>query len=81
MARLQRSLWRSFRAWLQQPDMHAHAKEVLSASYYAPTEALFDWNGISTILAEHYEGTRSNRTLLWALLSFQMWARRFGATM
>lgn len=68
-------------AWLKRPDMHAYAREVLSPSYYAPTEAIFDWNGLSAVLAEHYGGTRSHRTLIWALLSFQLWARRFGATL
>lgn len=67
--------------WLEQPDMHAYAKEVLSASYYAPTKELFDWDGIAAMLSEHYGRTTSHRTMLWTLLSFQIWARRFAVTL
>lgn len=65
--------------WLQQPEMYAYAKEVLSPSYYAPTAGLFDWNGIAAVLNDHFTHTKQNRSLLWTLLSFQVWARRFGA--
>lgn len=65
--------------WLQQPEMYAYAKEVLSPSYYAPTKELFDWEGIASVLEDHYGRVKSHRTIIWALLSFQVWARRFGA--
>lgn len=65
--------------WLQRPKVYAYAKEVLSPSYYLPTAGLFDWNGVASVLEGHYGRTESNRTMLWALLSFQIWARRFGA--
>jgi asparagine synthase (glutamine-hydrolysing) len=65
--------------WLQQSEMHAYAKEVLSPSYYAPTAELFDWDGIASVLEDHYNKIKSNRPLIWSLLSFQVWARRFGA--
>lgn len=64
--------------WLQLPEMYAYAKEVLSQSYYAPTAQLFDWDGISSIVDDHYNLIKSNRPLIWTLLSFQVWARRFG---
>lgn len=67
--------------WLQQQEMYAYAKEVLSPSYYPSTAGLFDWNGIAAILEEQYDRTASHRALIWTLLSFQVWARRFGATM
>lgn len=67
--------------WLEQPDMHAYAREVLSPSYYAPTAELFDWDGVSAMLSEHYGRTASHRTMLWTLLSFQIWARRFAITL
>lgn len=63
--------------WLHQPDFYAYAKEVLSPSYYAATKPLFDWNGIAVALEEHYTRARPNRPLLWALLSFQVWARQY----
>lgn len=65
--------------WLEQPQMYAYAKEVLSPSYYAPTKPLFDWDGIASVLDDHYNHVKPNRPMLWTLLSFQIWARRFGA--
>lgn len=65
--------------WLEQPQMYAYAKEVLSPSYYAPTKPLFDWDGIASVLDDHYNHVKPNRPLLWTLLSFQIWARRFSA--
>jgi len=67
--------------WLQQAEMHAYAQEVLSPSYYLPTAELFDWDGITSVLDEHYNLVKSHRALIWALLSFQIWARCFGAIM
>ena len=65
--------------WLEQPEVYAYAKEVLSQSYYAPTTELFDWGGIASVLEDHFNRVKPNRPLIWSLLSFQVWARRFGA--
>jgi len=65
--------------WLQRAEIYAYAKEVLSPSYYPPTAELFDWDSIATILKNHYNRSTYHRTMIWTLLSFQMWARRFGA--
>lgn len=65
--------------WLQQKEMYGYAKEILSPSYYQPTAQLFDWGGIASILEDHYTHATSHRALIWTLLSFQVWARRFGA--
>ena len=64
--------------WLQRAEIYEYAKEVLSPSYYQPTAELFDWGGINSVLDGHYGRTESSQTMLWALLSFQLWARRFG---
>jgi len=66
--------------WLEQPEVYAYAKEVLSSSYYAPTASLFDWEGIASVLGDHFSRVKANRPLIWSLLAFQVWARRFGAT-
>ncbi len=65
--------------WLERPEIHAYAREVLSPSYYAPTTQLFNWDGVASILDDHYNHAKSHRALIWTLLSFQVWARRFGA--
>lgn len=63
--------------WLQQNDFHAYAKEVLSPSYYPPTSELFDWQSITSLINDHQQRVGSYRPLIWTLLSFQLWARRF----
>lgn len=68
-------------AWLRKPHIYAYAKEVLSPSYYEPTAELFQWDEVASILEEHFTGTGSHRALLWTLLSFQIWARRFRAVL
>ncbi|MEK7101803.1 MAG: asparagine synthase (glutamine-hydrolyzing) [Patescibacteria group bacterium] len=67
--------------WLEQKEVHAYAKEVLSPLYYPPTADLFDWNGVTSILDDHYNRIAYHRTMLWTLLSFQTWARRFSVRM
>jgi len=64
--------------WLREPSMRAFTKEVLSAGYYEPTRALFHWRGIEKLLDEHVSTKTYNLNLVWALLVFQLWAKRFG---
>ena len=63
--------------WLCQKDVYAYVKEVLSPTYHPPTNHLFDWEAVTSVLEAHYNGTNSQRILLWTLVSFQVWARQF----
>lgn len=64
--------------WLREPVIQPYVQEVLSAKYYQGTEALFNWPHVEKIVKDHYEGRGSYRAQIWALLAFQVWARRFG---
>jgi asparagine synthase (glutamine-hydrolysing) len=60
--------------WLQRAPLLSYAKEVLREGYYASP---LHWGRVHTILEEHASRTHVHRPLLWALLSFQIWAKKF----
>lgn len=64
--------------WLRDPRIHAWARETLSSSYYQETSNLFDFEVLRDCLAAHVSGRAYHRTLLWSVLSFQVWARHVG---
>jgi asparagine synthase (glutamine-hydrolysing) len=63
--------------WLRHPHIYEYASEVLSARYNHATKELFNWHEIENMLADHRAGKRYNLTLIWSLLAFQAWVKRF----
>jgi len=63
--------------WLRHPSIYSMAQEVLSPNYYAGTGNLFNWDELARILKNHYNKKEYNLTILWALLTFQVWARLY----
>lgn len=63
--------------WLRNKDFSAFAKDVLSPEYYEGTKTLFVWPEAEYLLQAHVQKERYNLTLLWALLTFQIWARHY----
>ena len=63
--------------WLRNPDFTAFAKEVLSREYYESTKTLFNWSEVEDMLDKHICKEKYNLTALWAILTFQVWARRY----
>ncbi|MEK7505352.1 MAG: asparagine synthase (glutamine-hydrolyzing) [Patescibacteria group bacterium] len=63
--------------WLRRPEFTSFAKEVLSESYYAGTKDIFNWPEVMEMLSLHVSKERYNLTLLWSLLTFQLWAKRY----
>ncbi len=63
--------------WLRYPHVYSFAKEVLSHGYYPDTAPLFKWEEIRKILESHKNKKEYNLTVLWALISFQIWAKKF----
>jgi len=66
--------------WLRNPAMQMFVREVLSSSYNEQTSAMFDWGVVSKMLDDHIDGSRYNLTMIWALLTFQVWARTYKVT-
>ncbi len=67
--------------WLRRPSMRRFVGDVLTPTYYSPTSALFEWESIRTVFEDHCEKREYNLTVLWALISFQLWARTYQVTL
>lgn len=63
--------------WLRHPHVYEFAKNILSPNYYSETNSIFSWEEIQKILDDHCAGRQYNLTILWAILTFQLWARSF----
>ena len=63
--------------WLRNPYFKKFAREVLSSNYYAGTETLFNWPNVEEMLDKHISKEKYNLIILWAILTFQVWARHY----
>ncbi|MEK7613561.1 MAG: asparagine synthase (glutamine-hydrolyzing) [Patescibacteria group bacterium] len=63
--------------WLRRGPIHEIAREALTENFYDGTSSLFDWGEVESLFEGHREGGRYALTELWALLTFQLWAKRF----
>ena len=62
--------------WLRR-DLKELVYEVLSPDYNPATQNLFNFDIIKKMLDEHIEKKKYNMNLIWALLVFQIWYKRF----
>ncbi len=62
--------------WLRYPHIAEYAREVLSPNYTEATKDIFDWTKVRSLLEAHLLG-EYHLTELWAILTLQIWARRF----
>jgi len=63
--------------WLRDPDFEKFAREVLSKDYYEGTRMLFNWQEVEKMLDKHISKEQYNLTILWAILTFQIWAKQY----
>ena len=63
--------------WLRDPDFEKFAREVLSKDYYEGTRMLFNWQEVEEMLDKHISKEKYNLTILWAILTFQVWAKTY----
>ena len=63
--------------WLRRPEIQKVAQEALQSSYYGPTSALFNWQGIREVFENHVSKREYNLTIIWAILTFQIWAKKY----
>lgn len=62
--------------WLRREDMQSVVRRVLSSEYYPPTASLFKWDDIKKMLEDHIEKREYNLTILWMIMTFQIWAKQ-----
>lgn len=63
--------------WLRHPEIYKMAQEVLSENYYSETKNIFNWSEVEKVLEDHYNKKEYNLTIIWAILTFQIWAKRY----
>jgi asparagine synthase (glutamine-hydrolysing) len=63
--------------WLRHPQMVALLREVLCEEYHPPTASLFDWESIRRTFTAHVEDFEYHLYAIWALATFQIWARNY----
>ncbi len=63
--------------WLRNTEVQSFARALLSQGYYAPTQDIFDWSEISSMLEQHIAKKAYHLNTLWALMTFQNWARAY----
>lgn len=62
--------------WLRYPHIADYTREVFSPRYAEATKSLFNWAEVRARLEGHLKG-EYHLTELWAILTLQLWARRF----
>jgi len=67
--------------WMRDETFLAKMKETLSPEYYSGTKDMFDWEEVHKMLVRHVEGTSYNRSILWAIFVFQIWAKKYKVTL
>ncbi|MDO8548201.1 MAG: asparagine synthase (glutamine-hydrolyzing), partial [bacterium] len=67
--------------WLRRPAMLALVREVLAPGYHPPTDALLNFEGITTMLDAHVAKREYAMTTLWTLVTLRLWAKQYDATL
>jgi asparagine synthase (glutamine-hydrolysing) len=63
--------------WLRDENILSFAREVFTPGYHEETDHLFDWKEVEIILNKHVSKEKYNLTVLWAILTFRVWAKTF----
>jgi len=62
--------------WLR-TDLNDFAKSVLNINYCPESQKYFNFNGIDQMFKDHVERKKYNLNLIWALMVFQIWYKKF----
>jgi len=63
--------------WLRNENVSALAREILSRDYYSETARLIDFEQARQMLSAHINSKEYHLNTLWALLTFQIWAKQY----
>lgn len=63
--------------WLRYPEMQKMIKEVLSENYCESTRRIFRWRKLQDIFEGHCFRGEYNLNIIWAILTFQIWAKQY----
>ncbi|MBC7836244.1 asparagine synthase (glutamine-hydrolyzing), partial [Acetobacteraceae bacterium] len=63
--------------WIKMEPFSTMVDDILSPSYYEGTAALFNWEEVKKMLETHRDGREYHMVMLWAILTFQAWAKTY----
>ncbi len=63
--------------WLRDPEISKYVRNIFSDKYYQPTAEIFNWGEINDIYDKHLSKDSYHFTMLWAIITFQIWARTY----
>lgn len=63
--------------WLRRGNVARLLEEALNSGYYEGTKDLFRWDEVARVRLDHESKKDYNLTVLWALFTFQLWAKMF----
>jgi asparagine synthase (glutamine-hydrolysing) len=62
--------------WLRE-DLNQKAQEILSPEYLPENEKYFNFGNIQKMFIDHIEKRKYNLNLIWALITFQIWCKKY----
>lgn len=63
--------------WLRNKEFSTFVKNVLSPSYYGEMKPLFNWDSLESVLEKHINKEQYNLAVIWAALTFLVWAKQY----
>lgn len=63
--------------WLRHSEIYDYAGRILRKDYFSETSEIFNWPELQRILEKHRDGKEYNLNILWAALTFQIWAKKY----
>lgn len=67
--------------WLRYEKMYKLVNDTLNKDYYPELSELFIWQNITKVTENHYNKKEYNLNIIWAILTFQVWAKIFKITL
>jgi asparagine synthase (glutamine-hydrolysing) len=66
--------------WFRSDEFRESVKEIFSNDYYGPSKDIVNWNAVQDICSCDVK-SRKAYSLLWSLLVFQVWAKKYKVEM
>ncbi|TAL49401.1 asparagine synthase (glutamine-hydrolyzing) [Patescibacteria group bacterium] len=66
--------------WLREPKVLSVVRLILSEGYNSQTGKIFNWPRINVLLDDHMAKRGYHLNLIWAILTFQIWARKYNVS-
>jgi asparagine synthase (glutamine-hydrolysing) len=63
--------------WLRRENVFAMASELLDEKFNKETQKLFNFAEAKKILRDHCDKKQYNLTIIWSLMTFQLWAKQY----